>query len=208
MITSQHKAWFEHVFHPVARTLARWNVSPAVLTLLGPVLTSLACAWFVHTRAVAPFCLTMGAIGVLDGLDGAVARISGRATKVGAYLDAMADRYVEALVVLSAAWVSGYWVLSMISLMGGQMVSYAKARAGMEVPVSNLEWPDLMERLERSVMFLVGLLASALLPWRPLGRDLFWWTLLLLAVLTHLTVAQRMRRAIQVIRKRAGSPAS
>lgn len=188
---------------PTARALARLGVTPMTLTLLGPLLTSLACWWFLRTRAVVPFCLTMGIIGVLDGLDGAVARVSGRVTKVGAYLDAMADRYVEAMVVFSAAWVTGYWALSMIVLAGALLVSYAKARAGMEVPVSNLEWPDLMERMERSTLFLLGLLASALVPWRPLGRDLFWWTLLVLALLTHLTVAQRVARAVQFIRSRS-----
>ena len=187
----------------MALVLAQWNVSPSFLTLLGPVLTVLACAWFVRTRFTIPFCLIMGAIGVLDGLDGAVARVSGRVTKVGGYLDAMADRYVEALVVLAGAWVSGYWVLSMIALLGGQLISYAKARAGMEVSISNLEWPDLMERMERSVIFLVGLLVSSVVAWRPLGRDLFWWTLLLLAVVTHLTVVQRMLRAVGLIRERA-----
>ena len=72
----------------------------------------------------------------------------------------------------------------------------------MEVRVSNMEWPDLMERAERDALFLIGLAASAVIPWRPLGRDLFWWTLLLLAVLTHLTVIQRVLRARRLIQER------
>ena len=81
-------------------------------------------------------------------------------------------------------------------------MSYAKARAAMEVAVSNLEWPDLMERAERSLLFGAGLVAGALVPWRPLGHDLFWWTLVLLALLTHLTVLQRALRARRYIRER------
>jgi phosphatidylglycerophosphate synthase len=200
VITARHKPAIDRLLGPLARRLAASHISPMALTLLGPLLTSLACWWLVSTRAIVPFCLTMGVIGVLDGLDGAVARLSGRVTKVGAYLDALADRYVDALVVLTAAWVSGYWGLSLIVVVGALLVSYAKARAAMEVPISNLEWPDLMERMERSTFFLVGLLASALVSWRPLGRDLFWWTLLALAILTHLTVAQRAARAVRLIR--------
>jgi len=202
VITTRYKPALNRLLEPIAHRIARFGISPTTLTLLGPILTSLACWWFIRSRAVVPFCLTMAAIGTLDGLDGAVARVSGRVTKFGAYLDALADRYVEAMVVLSAAWVSGYWALSMIVLAGALLVSYAKARAAMEVPVSNVEWPDLMERMERSTVFLVGLLASAVLSWRPLGRDLFWWSLLILAMLTHLTVGQRMLRARDLIQER------
>jgi phosphatidylglycerophosphate synthase len=202
VITTRYKPALNRLLEPMARGIARLGFSPSALTLLGPILTSLACWWFVRTHAAVPFCLMMAGVGVLDGLDGAVARLSGRVTKFGAYLDALADRYVEVLVVLSAASVSGYWALSMIVLAGALLVSYAKARAAMEVPVSNVEWPDLMERLERSTLFLAGLLASALVPWRPLGRDLFWWTLVLLALLVHLTVIQRALRARRFIQER------
>lgn len=205
MLTSRYKPRLNRFLEPVARRLVRMGVSPATLTLLGPLLGTLACVLFVRTRAVVPFCVAMAVVGCFDGLDGAVARAGARVTKVGAYLDAMADRYVEIIVVLSAAIVTGYWTLSMVALAGSLLVSYAKARAAMEVPVSNLEWPDLMERAERSVLFLVGLIASALVPWRPLGKDLFWWTLVLLAILLSVTVAQRVLRATRLIRERESS---
>ena len=50
---------------------------------------------------------------------------------------------------------------------------------------------------------IVGFAASRLVSWRPLGHDLFWWTLVLLAVLVHLTVVQRVRRARRFIQARA-----
>ncbi|MBI3021038.1 MAG: CDP-alcohol phosphatidyltransferase family protein [Candidatus Omnitrophica bacterium] len=203
MLTSRYKPRLNRLLDPLARRLAQMGVSPATLTLLGPPLGSLACALFVRTRAVAPFCVAMAVVGCFDGLDGAVARASGRVTKLGAYLDAMADRYVEIIVVLAAAVVTGYWALSMVALAGSLLVSYAKARAAMEVPVSNLEWPDLMERAERSMLFLVGLAAGAVVPWRPLGRDLFWWTLALLAILLSVTVLQRILRARRLILDRS-----
>lgn len=195
MLTSRYKPLINRAVEPLAARLARAGVSPLTITLACPILTSLVCYVFVRTQAVVPFCLAMGAVGALDGLDGAVARAGGRATKFGAYLDAMADRYVDTLVVLSAAQVTGYWMLSLIVLAGSLLVSYAKARAAMEVEVSNQEWPDLMERTERGVFFLVGLALSGLVSLRPLGHDLFWWTLLILAVLVHATVGQRIVRA-------------
>lgn len=202
MLTTRYKRVFDRLLQPLAAAVARTGIHPSALTLAGPLLTSLVCLWFVRSRAVVPFCIAMAAVCFLDGLDGAVARASGRVTPFGAYLDAVCDRYVEVMVVLSVAYVTGYWGLSMVVLTGALLISYAKARAAMEVVVSNLEWPDLMERAERSLLFGAGLAAGALLPWRPLGRDLFWWTLVVLSVLVHLTVAQRVLRARRFIQQR------
>ena len=202
MLTTRYKATLDRLLQPLAKAIARAGVSPTAMTLAGPLLTLGVCLWFVQTASILPFCLLMALVGSLDVLDGAVARVSGRVTKFGAYLDAVCDRYVDAMVVGAAAVVTGYWTLSLVTLAGTLLVSYAKARAAMEVPISNLEWPDLMERGERSALFLGGLTASVLVPWQPLGRDLFWWTLLLLALLTHLTVTQRVLRARRLIQER------
>lgn len=202
MLTTRYRPAIDRALRPVATAIAQAGIAPSVLTVAAPILGAIVCWWFIQTRDVLPFCVVMTAVACLDGLDGAVARAANRSTKFGAYLDAMADRYVEAMVVVSAAIVTGYWVLSMLVLSGVLLVSYAKARAAMEVPVSNHEWPDLMERTERDVVFIVGLAASALWPGQWLGRDLFWWTLVLLAILTHLTVLQRVLRARRLIRTR------
>jgi len=84
--------------HPLARAIARRGISPTAITLAAPLLTALVCAWFVRSRAIVPFCLLMGLVGCLDALDGAVARVSGRVTRFGAYLDAVCDRYVDSSV--------------------------------------------------------------------------------------------------------------
>ena len=203
MLVSRYKPAVNRLLEPMARAIARTGISPSALTISGLLLSGLVCLWFLRTQQTLPFCGAILLAGGLDGIDGAVARVSGRVTKFGAYLDAMCDRYVEAMVVLSAAAVTGYWTLSLIVLAGSLLVSYAKARAAMEVPVSNEEWPDLMERTERDALFLAGLAAAAVCPWQPLGRDLFWWTLLALAVLTHLTVLQRVGRARAFIQARS-----
>ena len=202
MLTKRYKPLLERWLKPLATRLARSGVHPSTITLAGPLFVSLACLFLLRTRAVLPFCAAVTAAGCLDGLDGAVARAGGRVTKVGAYLDAMADRYVEAIVALSVSSVTGYWLLVTLVLAGSLLVSYAKARAAMEVAVSNVEWPDLMERTERGMLFLIGLAAGVLIPWRPWGRDLFWWTLVLLAILIHATLVQRVLRACRLILER------
>ena len=203
MITTTYKAFFNRVFEPPARVLVRCGVTPNLLTLAGLLLGLLCCLFLVVTRQVALFCVLVAAVGLCDALDGAVARVSGTATRFGAYLDAMADRYVEAAVALAAAYVTGYWMWSLVVLAGSFGISYAKARAAMEVPIANNEWPDWMERAERGALFILGFFLSAVLPWRPGGHDLFYWTLVVLAVATHATVIQRVLRARRIIAARS-----
>ncbi|PIQ83274.1 MAG: hypothetical protein COV75_08335 [Candidatus Omnitrophica bacterium CG11_big_fil_rev_8_21_14_0_20_63_9] len=202
MLTTRYKATLNAWLAPLATAVGRLGISPSAITVGTVLLTIGVCGWFVQTRRMVPFAVIMLLVGSLDGLDGAVARASGRVTKFGAYLDAMCDRYVETLVALSVAVVTGYWLLSLAMLSGSLLVSYAKARTAMEVSVSNQEWPDLMERAERDILYLLGLAAGSLIAWKPLGHDLFWWTLLALSVLVHGTVLQRMVRARHFIGER------
>ncbi len=205
MLTTNYKAAFNRAFDVPARLLSRCGIAPSALTLLGLALVLASCTFLLMTRQVFLFCWLVTLATLFDALDGAVARVSHRITKFGSYLDAICDRYAEAAVVLSVAVVTGYWVLSMLVLVGAMVVSYAKARAALEVPVSNTEWPDLMERTERDVIYIVGLAASRLVPWKPLGQDLFWWTLLVLGGLLHATAIQRIVRARRFILTRSNA---
>src|SRR3989338_2980314 len=108
MLTSRYKAVFNRLLDPLARRIARTGVSPSALTLAAPVLTSALCLWLVRSRAILPFCGMMVVVGLLDGLDGAVARAGGRVTRFGAYLDALCDRYIEAPVIPAVAAVTGH----------------------------------------------------------------------------------------------------
>lgn len=204
MLTTRYKTALDRFFERPAGWVVRLGLGPSAVTLGGLVLVAASCAFLVVTRQIVVFCVLVTLASVLDALDGAVARVSGRVTKFGSYLDAVCDRAGEALVILCVAVVTGYWVLSGAVLVGALLVSYTKARAAMEVPVANLEWPDLMERTERGVVYIVGLLLSCLLPWRPFGRDLFWWTLVVLVALVYATVLQRMLRAKRLIEMRGG----
>jgi len=207
VLTTRYKPVFNRWLEPLAVRMARRGVTPGTITLITPALTLLLCLFFIRTQAIVPFCLAMLLIGTLDGLDGAVARASGRVTKVGAYLDAMCDRVVEVITAVAVAAVTGYWGWITLLLSGSLLVSYAKARAAMEIPISNLEWPDLMERTERGVVFLLGLALRAVIPRRPFGHDLFWWTLIPLTLLTYATVVQRVLRARRLIAQRSRAPA-
>jgi len=142
--------------------------------------------------ALAPILLL--ASGFCDALDGAVARIYGKTTPFGGFLDSLLDRYADAAVFFGIT-LGGLCDFSwgLIALVGSLLVSYARARA--EAAGVRMETVGLAERADRLIILVV---ASFL--------NLFWskalyWSVILLAFLTNLTVLQRAYHFHKVSRK-------
>jgi len=125
-------AWLKLTYR-CAVPVARWGVPPSAVTFAGllacllvPLLAWPGGAW--PLLAVPVVALS----GLLDGVDGAVALISGRASRFGAVLDGTADRAGELLYVV-ALWLLGApaW-LCVAGAAVAWLQEYARARAGME----------------------------------------------------------------------------
>jgi phosphatidylglycerophosphate synthase len=99
------RRWLRAV-HALARPLARTGVHPDVLTLLSVVVAVLV----LPAPPVAGALLVVLSAG-LDGLDGAVALLQDRVTRVGAVLDAVADRVCDLLFVAALVLAGGPWWL-------------------------------------------------------------------------------------------------
>lgn len=182
--------WIE----PVARLLFRARVRPNSLTVLGLALSALAAFAFTANR-VRPGALLLLAAGALDILDGALARVSGRVTPFGAFLDSVLDRYSDLIVLVGLVLLfvrlgrRSDLLLTLAALVGSIMVSYTRARAesiGAECGVG------LMERGERLICLIVGGLADLMTP-----------ALWLLAIGTNLTALQRIHHTWRTTRAKA-----
>lgn len=180
---SHYRASFHTVADPVARLLLRAHVRPNQLTILGlGVSVGAAHAFFQgHFRTGA---LLLVVAGLFDFFDGSLARLAGRASAFGAFLDSVVDRYSDLLVLLGivlyyerADDTVGVF-FTMITLVGTVMVSYTKARAqsvGVSCDIG------LMERPERMIVLIGGGLFNLLTP-----------TMIALAILTNVTAVQRI----------------
>jgi CDP-diacylglycerol--glycerol-3-phosphate 3-phosphatidyltransferase len=174
----------------VVRAFARFN--PDLLTILGLALNGIACALIATSGGHdyrSPEMLRAGGLvalvaSVFDMLDGRVARLRGRETTFGAFLDSTMDRYSDmvlymGLLILYArvqrtpdmvlVWVAGF---------GSFMTSYARARAESLIPSCTV---GFLERPERIVLLVLGALTN-----RMLGA------LWIIAVLSNLTALQRI----------------
>jgi phosphatidylglycerophosphate synthase len=84
----------------VAKALARYGAKPVQVTVWAAALGLLAAGSLAMGRT-AIFLVMLWVSGLLDAVDGTLARHSGTASRGGAMLDIVCDRVVEVLVILA-----------------------------------------------------------------------------------------------------------
>lgn len=147
-------------FGPPARLLTRWGVSPDAVTVVGTVGVVATAIVFFPRGELLVGTLVLLVFVFSDSLDGTMARLAGRSGPWGAFLDSTLDRIGDAAVFVGLTlWFLGdggdtlLGVLALASLVGGFLVSYARARAeGLGVDASG----GVLERSERLVVVLAG----------------------------------------------------
>lgn len=182
-LRSRYSRSIDAVTAPVGRGLARTRVSPNALTTLGLTLTAAATAVVVTGRpVVGGWILVVG--GLMDALDGAVARASSRATPFGGFFDSVSDRISDGLILGGLAWwlrdEPRLFLLVVVALVAAEVTSYVRAKAeaiDLECSVG------ILERGERAVALMIGLILH-----RWLLEPVLW----LLAVGGTVTVVQRI----------------
>ncbi|MBI5123963.1 MAG: CDP-alcohol phosphatidyltransferase family protein [Candidatus Omnitrophica bacterium] len=165
--------------------LARTGVTADQVTILG-FLANCAAAFFIARPDLS--YLTAGILiwiaGFFDALDGSVARATGRVTTFGNFFDSVLDRYSDSVIyvgILARFLRSGnsnYVILAAIAMIGSLAISYVRAKAesiGLKCEVG------LMPRTARIVILGAAFCSGQV-----------FWGLLIVAVLSHLTVLQRI----------------
>lgn len=190
---------------PLADFFARLHVHPNILSLTGLVLSGPAAVLYGTGNFFWAAWIVVLA-GTCDVLDGQLARLTGKASRFGAFFDSTLDRFSELFLFLGLAWYFSGGHLS-LAVMGGEtssirspvavlfiilaiggsfMVSYTRARAeglGIECKIG------FMQRPERMVLLIIGSLLASL---PTVGLSIMKVCLFLLALLSNFTALQRM----------------
>ena len=151
------------LIHQLARPLARVGVRPNALTCWAvlasaavPVTAGFGRRWVLLAGLVAVIA------GGLDSVDGAVAVLTGRATRFGFVLDSLADRLSDSAYVI-ALWVVGAPVWMCVTGGGAAgLLEYARARAGL-AGLPDVGVITVWERPSRIIAISVALLGCGLL---------------------------------------------
>jgi CDP-diacylglycerol--glycerol-3-phosphate 3-phosphatidyltransferase len=190
LITERVGEAFTRPVEGLVRAFARFN--PDVLTITGLALNGVAAAFFALAGGkdyTYPHLLRVGGVVTLlaslfDMLDGRVARLRGRPTTFGAFLDSTMDRYSDMVLYLGLLILyarldrTPHMVLVWVAAFGSFMTSYARARAESLIPRCTV---GLLERPERIVLIVVGALADRMVA-----------ALCIIALFSNLTALQRI----------------
>lgn len=204
MLERFRAAW-QRILTPVARRLLAWGAGPDLITWIGTI----------GAVGVAVVCFPMGwlwqgALGVAvfafsDMLDGQMARLSGRTSTWGAFLDSSLDRVADGAVFAGIAlYFAGigdsvlFAGVTLLALVMGQVTSYVKARAesvGITVP------GGIAARADRILVILAAALVAGFgVPW------ILQIAVCVLAVLTTVTVVQRVASVYRQTHRRDRTP--
>lgn len=193
------------VFGPLVRLVARGfirlGVSPNGISVLAFLLALCAAILLVFFHWYFIYGVLVFCAGLLDGVDGEVARQTNQMSVTGGFIDSMLDRVVDVIVLLPFLWLPNpfpqwgpnvWWVA--LAITGSLLVSYARSRA-QAAGVKDTD-VGLAARSERLFILVVTSLLVVVHPAFPyLG-------LLLIAILSHLTVVYRVlyyRRQLQAM---------
>ena len=209
MINSLYRAPQDAFWDRLGRVLAARGVTADAVTIAAMFLSAANSLAFLAHRNPLVYGLLLTLTELLDNVDGAVARVSGRKTRYGSFLDAATDRYKEALSLFVVCWVTGHWTSGFAAVTGSLLVSYHHARASMEGAPSTASSVDLFERFERVATLVLGLVLTKFLP--PgifFGESALFGAVVVIATFSHLTAIQRLWRARCVLKDldRALSP--
>ncbi len=134
-ISNDSRDRVKRIFEPIALGMGRIGLTPNGLTLIGFAITVVGSI-LVGLQAWVVGGIVVFVGGVFDMFDGTLARATGQASKLGAFMDSFFDKAGEIVVFLGviagmqAAGAADLPVLVAAAAMGASiMVSYARAKS-------------------------------------------------------------------------------
>jgi len=179
---------FKGVLDPIGAFLNSLGIFPNTITLLGLAGNGVAAVLIALGHITAGGLIVI-AMGLMDALDGTMARLRGMPSDFGAFTDSVTDRYSELAVfggllyyyLQKGEWIAVFGVY--LAASGSVLVSYIRARAaslGMDTKVG------VLTRFERYLIIAPSLVLNFLSPIIPLIG--IW----IIAVFANITAIQRI----------------
>ncbi|MGB7200752.1 MAG: CDP-alcohol phosphatidyltransferase family protein [Pyrinomonadaceae bacterium] len=199
------------IIDAMVRGLASLGIPPNLLTLIG-VTINLACGVLFGFGEFFWAGIVLIVANLFDMLDGNVARLTGRVTKYGGFLDSTLDRLSDmsvflGIMVFYARDTVHHSTLNVflagVGMVASVLVSYTTARSeGLGVKAN----VGFLQRPERVVLFIIGALST----WSWTSTNFFTnrmpQVLWVLAVGSMWTLVQRMVYIRRELRKMDGDP--
>ncbi|HDY72679.1 MAG TPA: CDP-alcohol phosphatidyltransferase family protein [bacterium] len=174
----------------LGNVFSKTGLTPAQFTLMSVIFAFISFYFLINLNFIQAFIFFIFT-GILDLIDGAVARARGEVSKKGAYLDTICDRYVEGIVLLGFFFLpltffilpSKVWVG--LCLLGGLMTTYAKAAAKEKELVMEKPTPAFFGRTERIISIALAIFSGIF------DISLIIYPIVILAIFSNISALQR-----------------
>ncbi len=193
------------IISAMVRGLAHGRINPNLLTVIG-VSLNVGCGLLFGFGHFFWAGIILIVANLFDMLDGQVARLSGRVTRFGGFLDSSLDRLSDmvvfvGLIIFYARNTEFHSTLNVFlvcaAMMGSVLVSYTSARAESLIPKCDV---GFLRRPERVVLLIIGALTthpSSQNPFLNRMPAVLW----ILAVGSYWTFAHRMYHTWREVNK-------
>lgn len=174
---------------------AKLNISPNTWTILSLGFAITAFLFIVNRYfLVGAFLIIIS--GLMDLIDGAVARKTKKVTRFGAFLDTVIDRYNEFLFIFPLVFIQwqpivfDFKVWIFLFLFGSMITTYVKSAAAEKKLKKELRG-GILERAERVGLYTVSLIIA------EFNVTIFQYLIIILAILSNISAIQRIVKAIR-----------
>lgn len=185
MLNDGIKNGFRKILHPLIKTFEYMHITPNALTLTG-LMINILTGYIIATGKLLTGGIVLIIASIFDTFDGELARLTGKTSASGAFLDSISDRYSEFFILGGF----GYYFITIgnkigiystfFAIIGSIMTSYTRARAeGVGIELKG----GFFQRPERVLYLVITLLFFS---------KFSHYAMLLFAVLTVFTAIQRL----------------
>lgn len=190
IMLSQKKSFIEKYLNKLIKPLA--GVNPNILTLIGSIPPLLFFVFVVY--GYYNFALIVFPFFAIDSLDGMVARMTGKVTAFGGFLDSTLDRVSDFLIIVAFGFGKvARWEIVIPFLAVSFLISYARSRGELASNKTVSFDMGLIRRNERLIGIFVGLVGYLLAPTFTFGGfNIIELTFILLIFSSFITIIQRV----------------
>jgi archaetidylinositol phosphate synthase len=202
MTLSSFRGVAERMMQPLVAGAIRVGLTPNAISFVALVMAGAAGASFAFAGAE-PLLYLLGAAlvitnGILDLLDGGLARELGVESDAGDMFDHVFDRYADIFVIAGLATGIEEYALGFAAITGVLMTSYLGTQA--EAVDLDRVYGGLLGRADRLALVTLVAVGAAVFQEELGGLPLVGWLLVVFAVIGHLTAFQRFYYAMRELR--------
>jgi archaetidylinositol phosphate synthase len=196
MVLNEYRANAEPYLTPLARRMK--NIEPNTLTWYAFLFAVLAGICFylsnIWLLLLADLFILLNAL--FDALDGKVAKIMGKVSTRGDFLDHVLDRYADAFIIGGIMFsVYCHWIIGLMGLLGVIFASYLGTQS--QAVGCGRDYRGILGRADRLVILIIAPIIQFLVSFGMNGRIWIFtpleYVMLWFAIAGQLTAVQRAR---------------